>query len=98
MNRKALFALLALVSPALLAAQRPTLSQNVRNFVAVDTTAFAITNVLLIDGTGAAPKPAQTVIVRDGKITEVGPSNRVRVPAGALTIDGTGQKIGRAHV
>lgn len=76
-----------------LEAQRPTLSANVRTFVTVDTTVFAITNVLLIDGTGAAPKPAQTVIVRDGKIAEVGPTNRVRVPAGAVTIDGTGNTL-----
>jgi hypothetical protein len=93
MIRNTLLALLALASPALAAAQRPTLSQNVRNFVAVDTATFAITNVLLLDGTGAAPRPAQTVIVRDGKIAEVGPSNRVRIPAGALTIDGTGQTL-----
>jgi hypothetical protein len=93
MNRKILFALLALLSPALAAAQRPTLSQNVRNVVSVDTTVFAITNVLLIDGTGAAPRPAQTVVVRDGKVAEVGPSNRVRLPAGTRTIDGTGQTL-----
>lgn len=93
MRRTTLLALLAVAAPTVLLAQRPTLSANVRNFVSVDTTLFAITNVLLLDGTGGAPQARQTVVVRDGRIVEVGPSARVRVPAGALTIDGTGNTL-----
>ena len=93
MIRRTLLALLALALPATLVAQRPTLNANTRRVVSVDTAVVAITNVLLLDGTGSAPKPAQTVIVRDGKIAEVGPTARVRVPAGALTIDGTGHTL-----
>ena len=37
------------------AAQRPTLANAVRPFVAVDTNAVALTHVRVIDGTGAAP-------------------------------------------
>jgi imidazolonepropionase-like amidohydrolase len=33
----------------------------------------------------------QTVVVRDGKIAEIGPSDRVQVPAGALRVDGRGK-------
>jgi imidazolonepropionase-like amidohydrolase len=33
--------------------------------------------------------PDQTVIVRDGRITAVGPANRVKVPDGATRIDGS---------
>ena len=71
----ALFALL--IRP--LAAQRPdSLSEEVRKYVAVDTSVVALTNVLLIDGTGGAPRPGQTVVIRDGRIAEVGASGASR--------------------
>jgi hypothetical protein len=35
----------------------------------------------------------QTVIVRDGRIVEVGPAAEVRVPAGAHVVDGTGRYL-----
>jgi len=82
--------LLALASlpPRTLPAQRPdSLSEEVREYVAVDTAAVALTNVLLVDGTGADPRPGQTVIIRDGRIAEVGPAGSVRVPAGIRTMD-----------
>jgi imidazolonepropionase-like amidohydrolase len=89
--------LLTLAMPAFagtLAAQRPdSLSEEVRHYVAVDTGTVALTNVLLIDGTGGTPRPAQTVVIRDGKIAEVGPSSSVRSPAGAQVMDLTGHTL-----
>jgi imidazolonepropionase-like amidohydrolase len=41
--------------------------------------------------TGASPASNQTVIVRDGRIAEVGASGQVRVPAGATTVEGAGK-------
>jgi len=35
----------------------------------------------------------QTVIVREGRITQIGPTSKVKVPAGALTIDGRGKYL-----
>jgi hypothetical protein len=35
----------------------------------------------------------QTVIVRDGRITQVGPANRIKVPPGAFRIDGRGKYL-----
>ncbi|MDX2223193.1 MAG: amidohydrolase family protein [Rhodospirillaceae bacterium] len=49
----------------------------------------AITNVTLIDGTGAPPAADQTVLVRDGKIAAVGAE--VAVPRGVVRIDGRGK-------
>jgi len=69
-------------------AQRPQLSRGVRMVVSVDTPVVAITNVLVLDGTGAAPRPGQTILIRDGRFAEIGPS--VQVPAGAQRIDGAG--------
>lgn len=89
------FALLMLARPVpARAAQRPdSLAAHVREFVLVDTAALALTHVLVIDGTGAAPRPDQTVVIRDGKIAEVGPAATVRVPAGVRTLELSGSTV-----
>src|SRR5678815_3140081 len=35
----------------------------------------------------------QTVIVRDGRIAQIGPASKIKVPAGALKIDGRGKYL-----
>jgi imidazolonepropionase-like amidohydrolase len=51
---------------------------------------LAISNVTVIDGTGAAPMPARTVIVRDGRIAAIGGAD-VAVPPDARRVDGSGR-------
>jgi imidazolonepropionase-like amidohydrolase len=53
--------------------------------------AVVITNVTVIDGTGAPAQPAMTVIVSGGRITTIGQTGSVRVPAEAVVVDGTGK-------
>ena len=74
-------------------AQRPTLGQDVRKYVSSDSALIAITGVTVIDGKGTAAVPGQTVVVRDGRIAEVGPAVKVRVPAGAQVVDGNGMTL-----
>ena len=81
----------ALVVSATLAAQRPTIGNAIRDFVKVDAPLIAISNVNVIDGTGAAARPGQTVLIRDGQIAAV--ARDVPVPAGAAMIDGTGKSL-----
>lgn len=50
-----------------------------------------IRNVTVIDGTGAPPRPAQSVALEHGLIREVGPTALVRTPPGARVIDGAGR-------
>src|SRR2546423_10817729 len=77
-----------------LAAQRPdSFSAGVREYITVDTSVLALTHVLLVDGTGAAPKTDQTIIIRAGKIAAVGPAASVQVPAGAEGIDKKGPTV-----
>jgi imidazolonepropionase-like amidohydrolase len=84
----------AFLLPEALTAQRPdSLSEEVRQYVAVDTAVVALTNVLVVDGTGADPRPGQTVVIRDGRIAEVGPAGSVRVPAGAHTMELGGHTV-----
>ena len=54
---------------------------------------IAITDVTVIDGTGAAPKGHQTVVFSDGKITAVGAAVSLSVPAGATVIAGSGKTV-----
>ena len=51
----------------------------------------AITGVTLVSMQGDEAQAGQTVVVRDGRIVEIGPSARVRLPDGAERIDGTGR-------
>jgi imidazolonepropionase-like amidohydrolase len=85
-------AALLVASPA--SAQRADqLSRQVRQYVSVAEPVVALTNALVIDGTGAAPKSAQTIILRDGRIAAVGPTATTAIPAGARTIDLAGHTV-----
>jgi imidazolonepropionase-like amidohydrolase len=87
-----LFACLAVAAvPA--AAQRPTLSRSVLQYVAVDTSVVALTHVRVIDGTGAPAREDQTLVMRDGEITALGPARSVQVPVGAEVMDLTGKSV-----
>jgi len=82
--------LLALAAPP----QRPdSLAAQVREYIAVDTSLLALTHVLLVDGTGAAPKTDQTIVIRAGRIATVGPAASVQIPAGARVMDMSGSTV-----
>ncbi|HJQ18949.1 MAG TPA: amidohydrolase family protein [Gemmatimonadaceae bacterium] len=94
--RTCLVLAITLLSARVSGAQRPTLSGGVRQYVAIDTPSVAIAHVRVIDGTGAAPREDQTVLVRDGKIEFVGPDVQIRGSARddkTLAIDGTGKTL-----
>ena len=77
-----------------LTAQRPdSFAAGVREYITVDTSLLALTHVLVVDGTGGAPKPDQTVVIRAGKILSVGPSASAEIPAGAKTMDLSGSTV-----
>jgi imidazolonepropionase-like amidohydrolase len=69
------------------------LAPGVRQFVSVGEPVVALTNVRVIDGTGAAPRDNQTVIIRDGRIAAVGPAGVTAPPAGARVIDLAGHTV-----
>jgi imidazolonepropionase-like amidohydrolase len=75
-------------------AQRPdSLSEEVRKYVSLDTTAIALTRVQLLDGTGAPAKSDQTILIRNGRIAEVGPAASVKVPDGVRTMNLDGHTV-----
>jgi hypothetical protein len=64
---------------------RPSAGQASRT--ALSPGAFAITNVSVIPMTSETVVGDQTILVRDGRIAEVGASRSVAVPSGTHTID-----------
>jgi len=84
-------ALAALSAP--MAAQRPTLSKNVLQYVAVDTPVVALTHVRVIDGTGAPARDDQTLVIRDGRIAALGSAAGIPVPASAQVMDLHGESV-----
>ncbi len=94
MTHRVLTALAAAIFlTAALVAQRPTLSDNLKGYVRTSAALVALTNVRVIDGTGGPARDRQTIIIRDGRIVEIGDSARVLPPAGADVIDLTGRSI-----
>jgi imidazolonepropionase-like amidohydrolase len=89
----ALFAALSAAPTILMAQSYDRLADNVRQFVVVPEAVVALTNVRVIDGTGAAPQENQNVIIRAGRIAAVGPAAATPVPAGARTIDLSGHTV-----
>ncbi|HJS48001.1 MAG TPA: amidohydrolase family protein [Gemmatimonadales bacterium] len=85
-------ALLLVAAPA--AAQGyDKLSPAVRQLVAVPESLVALQGVTVVDGTGAPPRPDQTVVVAGGRIRSVGPRATVKPPAGARVLDLTGHTV-----
>ena len=54
---------------------------------------IAITHVRVVDGTGAAAREDQTVLIDHGKIRAFGPASATGVPNGAKVIDGSGETL-----
>ena len=97
MPRSAGAALLAIATAhlaATTAAAQPGQGGNpLRQFIAVDTSVVALTNVRVIDGTGAAARPNHTVVLRDGNILALGDAGTVPIPAGALVMNLAGKSV-----
>jgi enamidase len=93
MTARWLVGLLAVGFGTSLAAQRPTLSNAARQFVAVDSSLVALVHARVIDGTGAPAKTDQTVVIRDGRIDFVGNSATTHLPNDVLQIDLTGKSV-----
>src|SRR5882724_8715447 len=58
--------------------------------IRVQESVIALEHVRVIDGTGAAAKTDQTILIFGGKIAAVGNASSVRVPDDAKHIDLTG--------
>src|SRR5262245_26974592 len=94
MSKKVAMVLTLMLAPIALAAQNyATLSEQVRAVVMVPETSVALTHVRVVDGTGAAPREDQTILVQNGKIAVVSAASAAQIPAGARTMDLTDHTV-----
>ena len=71
----------------------PLAAQNFDEFIAIPRGTVALTNAKVIDGTGGPPMMNQTILIEGDRITAVGPSGSVRVPADANVVDVSGKTV-----
>jgi imidazolonepropionase-like amidohydrolase len=94
MKKTFLHMLACLPLAGLCGAQSATkLAPEVRAFVKEDAPVIALTHVRVIDGTGAAPRAGQTLVLAEGKITALGDGASFKIPDGAKVLDLTGRTV-----
>jgi enamidase len=93
MKRQSVALALAVTLTTGLQAQRAPVGPAARSYVRYDTTVLALTNVRVIDGTGAAPRENQTIVVRDGRIAAVTDAAKASIPAGTQVVDLAGKTV-----
>jgi len=81
---------------AALLAQQP--GSAVSQFVTVSDSVVALTNVRVIDGTGAPARDGQTIVLKGGTIQSVGDGASAKIPAGARTMDLAGRTVMPGYV
>jgi imidazolonepropionase-like amidohydrolase len=91
MYRRLVLSILMFAYSATFVAQ--TLSPQVKAFVKVDAPVVALTHVRVIDGTGAAAREDQTIILKLGKIDSISESASASVPQDAKVLDLHGYSV-----
>jgi imidazolonepropionase-like amidohydrolase len=64
-----------------------------QQFIRLEAPLIALTNVRVIDGTGAAPRDDQTILISGGKIQSIGPTASTTYPADARSLDLKGYTV-----
>lgn len=73
--------------------QAQDLGQDVLTFVSYPKPVIALTHAKVIDGTGRPAAVDQTVLIENGRISEVGKSGDVKLPQGARIVDMAGKTV-----
>src|SRR5215471_14753208 len=85
------FTLFLFASCSLVSAQN--LSPEVRKYIKTDAPVIALKHVRVIDGTGAAAREDQTIVLNRGKIESLGDSYSAKVPKDAQVLDQQGYTV-----
>jgi imidazolonepropionase-like amidohydrolase len=81
------FALVVLLFIGACSSDAQTFSPAVKPFIKIDAPVVALTHVRVIDGTGAAAREDQTIILSKGKIDSVGDAASANIPKDAQVLD-----------
>lgn len=73
--------------------QGSDLATGVREYVICDDAVVALMHVEVIDGTGQAPRPEQTLIIRNGRIATIGDTSSTPTPPGAKVFNLAGHSV-----
>src|ERR1700736_2827737 len=68
-------------------------TNDVTEFITVDTPVFVLNHVRVIDGTGAPAKEDQAVVIANGKIELIGAAASVQIPPGAQQLERSGYTV-----
>jgi hypothetical protein len=68
-------------------------SPEVLAFVTEDAPVVVLAHVRVIDGTGAAPRGDQTLVIAEGKIAALGNAATTKIPQGAKVLDLSGYTV-----
>jgi imidazolonepropionase-like amidohydrolase len=71
----------------------PPFTPQVKEYIKVNAPVVALTDAKVIDGTGRPALLHQTVLLRNGRIEQVGSAKKVKVPAGAEVINCAGKTL-----
>ena len=85
--------LIVLAAMSAVMSAQPQGGNPLRNYITHAEPVIALTNVRVIDGTGAAAKENQTLVIRDGKIAQLGDGASVKPPEGATVVDLAGKSV-----
>lgn len=66
---------------------------DVRAYIKDSAATTVITDVTIIDGTGAPAKPHQTIIIENGLIRQIGNAGEIKTPSGGTVINGAGKTV-----
>lgn len=84
---------LGLAAPAAAAAQERPVPEGIARYVSHRSAVVALVGATLIDGTGAAARPDQVVVIDGDWIAAAGPRATTPIPPGAAVVDLTGHTI-----
>ncbi|WP_262694745.1 amidohydrolase family protein [Kordiimonas aquimaris] len=74
-------------------AQAPEFSDESKQFISVNSDTVLLKNVRIVDGTGAAAKAGQSILINNGKITAVGKVGSINVPGDAEVVELDGKTV-----
>ncbi len=98
-NRRLFIVILAAAAAVSAGAQRraqpaaAALPAGIRPYVRVDAPVVALTGIRVIDGTGAAARAGQTILIEHGRLAALGADGQVAIPAGAQVLKLPGDTV-----
>src|SRR3989440_6123973 len=72
-------------------AQAPSAER--QQFIRVEAPVIALAHVRVIDGTGAAPRDDQTIVITDGRLQSIAPATTANLPSNAQILDLKGYTV-----